>query len=215
MVKCFLCHLFQGSIPLNTLVVLNYCYRSLSKTAHHWSIHPLVITCITLVLCLGRRSLHHFDKPEEEASSLIYNYTPVYAANITGYEQLYFFWVSHSYASEHRGGFEPLVRWFRDHFHHAEERPLHQHVLPIILHAVIDIIALFCTNKHFGDEHLCQRTSVWISKGHALRGCALFPFWHWSFCPMPYLPLRTVMANVLFLRYLGVLITSTELPFCI
>ncbi|KAM3610596.1 uncharacterized protein V6R79_006382 [Siganus canaliculatus] len=39
----------------------------------------------------GRRSLHHFNNPEEEASSLIYNYTPVYAANFTGYEQLYFF----------------------------------------------------------------------------------------------------------------------------
>ncbi|XP_051278576.1 gamma-glutamyl hydrolase [Dicentrarchus labrax] len=39
----------------------------------------------------GRRSLHQFDNPEEEASSLIYNYTPVYAANFTGYEQLYFF----------------------------------------------------------------------------------------------------------------------------
>lgn len=39
----------------------------------------------------GRRSLHQFDNPEEEASSLIYNYTPVYAANFTGYEQIYFF----------------------------------------------------------------------------------------------------------------------------
>nr|XP_046243759.1 gamma-glutamyl hydrolase [Scatophagus argus] len=39
----------------------------------------------------GRRSLHHFDNPEEEDSSLIYSYTPVYAANFTGYEQLYFF----------------------------------------------------------------------------------------------------------------------------
>ncbi|KAM7019199.1 LOW QUALITY PROTEIN: gamma-glutamyl hydrolase [Tautogolabrus adspersus] len=39
----------------------------------------------------GRRSLHRFDNPEEEASSLIYNYTPVYAGNFTGYEQVYFF----------------------------------------------------------------------------------------------------------------------------
>ncbi|XP_041793553.1 gamma-glutamyl hydrolase [Chelmon rostratus] len=39
----------------------------------------------------GRRSLHRFDNPEEEASSLIYNYTPVYAANFTAYEQVYFF----------------------------------------------------------------------------------------------------------------------------
>ncbi|CAJ1069066.1 gamma-glutamyl hydrolase-like [Xyrichtys novacula] len=39
----------------------------------------------------GRRSSHHFDSPEEEASSLIYNYTPVYTANFTGYEQVYFF----------------------------------------------------------------------------------------------------------------------------
>ncbi|XP_060926991.1 gamma-glutamyl hydrolase [Limanda limanda] len=38
----------------------------------------------------GRRSSHRFD-PEEEARSLIYSYTPVYAGNITGYEQLYFF----------------------------------------------------------------------------------------------------------------------------
>ncbi|XP_034397945.1 gamma-glutamyl hydrolase [Cyclopterus lumpus] len=39
----------------------------------------------------GRRSLHQFDNPEEEASSLIYNDTPVFAGNFTGYEQLYFF----------------------------------------------------------------------------------------------------------------------------
>ncbi|XP_036792131.1 gamma-glutamyl hydrolase isoform X1 [Oncorhynchus mykiss] len=39
----------------------------------------------------GRRSLHHFDQPEEEAVSLIYNYTPTYAGNFTGYEQIYFF----------------------------------------------------------------------------------------------------------------------------
>lgn len=39
----------------------------------------------------GRRSLHQFDNPEEEASSLIYNYTPVYAGNFSGYEQVYFF----------------------------------------------------------------------------------------------------------------------------
>ncbi|XP_078107152.1 gamma-glutamyl hydrolase [Sander vitreus] len=39
----------------------------------------------------GRRSLHQFDNPEEEASALIYNNTPVYAGNFTGYEQLYFF----------------------------------------------------------------------------------------------------------------------------
>uniref|UniRef100_A0A3P8U0I9 folate gamma-glutamyl hydrolase n=1 Tax=Amphiprion percula TaxID=161767 RepID=A0A3P8U0I9_AMPPE len=39
----------------------------------------------------GRRSLHRFDNPEEEASSLIYSYTPVYAGNFTGYEQIYFF----------------------------------------------------------------------------------------------------------------------------
>lgn len=39
----------------------------------------------------GRRSLHQFDDPEEEASPLIYSYTPLYAGNFTGYEQLYFF----------------------------------------------------------------------------------------------------------------------------
>ncbi|KAF3851250.1 hypothetical protein F7725_013022 [Dissostichus mawsoni] len=39
----------------------------------------------------GRRSLHQFDNPEEEASSLIYNDTPVYAGNFTEYEQIYFF----------------------------------------------------------------------------------------------------------------------------
>ncbi|XP_068422707.1 gamma-glutamyl hydrolase [Clinocottus analis] len=39
----------------------------------------------------GRRSLHHFDNPEEEASSLIYNNTPVFAGNFTAYEQIYFF----------------------------------------------------------------------------------------------------------------------------
>lgn len=39
----------------------------------------------------GKKSLHHFDNPEEEASSLIYNYTPIYAENFTGYDQVYFF----------------------------------------------------------------------------------------------------------------------------
>ncbi|XP_017267771.1 gamma-glutamyl hydrolase [Kryptolebias marmoratus] len=39
----------------------------------------------------GRRSLHKFDTPEEESSSLIYVYKPVYTANFTSYEQAYFF----------------------------------------------------------------------------------------------------------------------------
>ncbi|CAN9513072.1 unnamed protein product [Ophioblennius macclurei] len=39
----------------------------------------------------ARRSLHQFDNSEEEASSLIYDYTPIYAGNFTGYEQIYFF----------------------------------------------------------------------------------------------------------------------------
>lgn len=39
----------------------------------------------------GRRSLHQFDNPEEETPSLIYSYTPIYAGNFTGYEQVYFF----------------------------------------------------------------------------------------------------------------------------
>uniref|UniRef100_H3DH05 folate gamma-glutamyl hydrolase n=1 Tax=Tetraodon nigroviridis TaxID=99883 RepID=H3DH05_TETNG len=39
----------------------------------------------------GRKSLHRFEDPEEEASSLIYNYAPVYAVNISAYEQIYFF----------------------------------------------------------------------------------------------------------------------------
>ncbi|KAG7480780.1 hypothetical protein MATL_G00060030 [Megalops atlanticus] len=39
----------------------------------------------------ARKSLHHFDKPEEEEAALIYNYTPVYVGNFSGYEQCYFF----------------------------------------------------------------------------------------------------------------------------
>lgn len=39
----------------------------------------------------GRKSSHHFDNPAEEASSLIYNFTPVYIANVCKYEQAYFF----------------------------------------------------------------------------------------------------------------------------
>lgn len=46
------------------------------------------------LLCLARRSLHHFDSPAEEESSLIYSYSPVYVANITAYEQAYFFWAT-------------------------------------------------------------------------------------------------------------------------
>lgn len=38
-----------------------------------------------------RKSLHHFGSPEEEDSSLIYKFTPVYTANFTAYEQIYFF----------------------------------------------------------------------------------------------------------------------------
>uniref|UniRef100_A0A667ZXY2 folate gamma-glutamyl hydrolase n=1 Tax=Myripristis murdjan TaxID=586833 RepID=A0A667ZXY2_9TELE len=37
------------------------------------------------------KSLHDFDKAEGAASSLIYSYTPVFAGNFTGYEQIYFF----------------------------------------------------------------------------------------------------------------------------
>lgn len=170
MVRCF------WSYPFNALVSLNYCgkcCKSLSKTARHWFIYSLVIAFITLVLCSGRRSLHQFDSPEEEALSLIYSYTPVYAANITGYEQIYFFWVCHSYASQQKGWFLPLVCWFGDRFHIAEERLPHQQLLPILLYAVIHIKVLICINKlrfssfffcwHFGDEHLCGGTSKWIS----------------------------------------------------
>ncbi|CAL9708002.1 unnamed protein product [Knipowitschia caucasica] len=39
----------------------------------------------------GRRSFHKFKDPEEEAKALIYNYTPVYSADFTAYEQVYFF----------------------------------------------------------------------------------------------------------------------------
>ncbi len=71
-----------------------------------------LIKCISLLLCSGRRSLHQFENPEEEASSLIYIYTPVYVANFTGYEQIYFFWVSHSYVFKQKGWFQPL-KYFR------------------------------------------------------------------------------------------------------
>ncbi|XP_023694234.1 gamma-glutamyl hydrolase [Paramormyrops kingsleyae] len=39
----------------------------------------------------ARKSSHHFASPEDEASALIYSYTPVYTANVTSYEQCYFF----------------------------------------------------------------------------------------------------------------------------
>ncbi|KAG5840492.1 hypothetical protein ANANG_G00189390 [Anguilla anguilla] len=39
----------------------------------------------------ARKSLHHFIKRKEETAALIYNYTPVYVGNFTGYEQCYFF----------------------------------------------------------------------------------------------------------------------------
>lgn len=41
---------------------------------------------------LARRSLHSYDTPEEETSSLIYNYQPIYTQNFTKYQQIYFFW---------------------------------------------------------------------------------------------------------------------------
>nr|XP_057926785.1 gamma-glutamyl hydrolase isoform X2 [Doryrhamphus excisus] len=39
----------------------------------------------------GRKSLHDFDDSKEEPFALIYNYTPVFAGNFSGYEQIYFF----------------------------------------------------------------------------------------------------------------------------
>lgn len=39
----------------------------------------------------GRRSLHHFSDTAEENRALIYNYNPVYVANVSAYEQSYFF----------------------------------------------------------------------------------------------------------------------------
>lgn len=39
----------------------------------------------------GRKSLHSFKQPEEEDASLIYNYSPIYTGNISGYQQTYFF----------------------------------------------------------------------------------------------------------------------------
>ncbi|XP_072537223.1 gamma-glutamyl hydrolase [Salminus brasiliensis] len=39
----------------------------------------------------GRRSLHHFSRVEDEDRALIYNLNPLYVANFTAYEQVYFF----------------------------------------------------------------------------------------------------------------------------
>ncbi|XP_067251590.1 gamma-glutamyl hydrolase [Chanodichthys erythropterus] len=39
----------------------------------------------------GRRNSHHFSDVAEESRALIYNYNPVYVANISAYEQSYFF----------------------------------------------------------------------------------------------------------------------------
>ncbi|KAI2661348.1 Gamma-glutamyl hydrolase [Labeo rohita] len=39
----------------------------------------------------GRKSSHHFSDAAEESSALIYNYNPVYMANVSAYEQSYFF----------------------------------------------------------------------------------------------------------------------------
>ncbi|XP_054629231.1 gamma-glutamyl hydrolase isoform X2 [Dunckerocampus dactyliophorus] len=39
----------------------------------------------------GRKSLHDFDDSKEEPFALIYNYTPIFAGNFSGYEQIYFF----------------------------------------------------------------------------------------------------------------------------
>lgn len=39
----------------------------------------------------ARRSLHSYDTPEEETSSLIYNYQPTYTQNFTKYMEIYFF----------------------------------------------------------------------------------------------------------------------------
>ncbi|XP_041089293.1 gamma-glutamyl hydrolase isoform X1 [Polyodon spathula] len=39
----------------------------------------------------ARRSSHHFSSAEEEDAALIYNYSPLYVGNISGYMQIYFF----------------------------------------------------------------------------------------------------------------------------
>ncbi|TRY74221.1 hypothetical protein DNTS_033174 [Danionella cerebrum] len=39
----------------------------------------------------GRRSSHQFSDPAEESNALIYNYTPLYTANMSAYQQVYFF----------------------------------------------------------------------------------------------------------------------------
>ncbi|KAM9312026.1 gamma-glutamyl hydrolase-like [Gastrophryne carolinensis] len=39
----------------------------------------------------ARKNLNHFKNSDEEESALIYNWSPTYTANISGYEQVYFF----------------------------------------------------------------------------------------------------------------------------
>ncbi|XP_071750984.1 gamma-glutamyl hydrolase [Centroberyx gerrardi] len=62
---------------------------------HHFPHSPNAVLVSSLLADFfvneGRRSSHCFAEPGEEASSLIYNYTPVFAGNFTGYEQIYFF----------------------------------------------------------------------------------------------------------------------------
>lgn len=99
--------------------LLNSCTaKSLPFIYSRLFFQPLV----SHVPCSGRRSLHQFDNPEEETLPLIYNYTPVYAANFTGYEQVYFFWMSHRYISPQRCSLPPTVLRIKDHFHHAAEK---------------------------------------------------------------------------------------------
>lgn len=118
----FCCYLGWVNIAWRQKIYLDsqdtICWIPVLPKACHSFTH-LSTTCLT---CSGRRSLHQFDNPEEETLPLIYNYTPVYAANFTGYEQVYFFWVSHRYISPQRCSLPPTVLRIKDHFHQAAEK---------------------------------------------------------------------------------------------
>lgn len=130
----------------------------------------LLIACVTLVFCSGRRSLHQYDDPEEEVKSLIYKYAPVYAAKFTGYEQIYFFWASWRSLLFEEKDFNHLCADWEMIFHQPEERFLHHFILLILFSTVVDINVPIGINKElflnilelstFVEEHLLSGAVV-------------------------------------------------------
>ncbi|XP_078543376.1 gamma-glutamyl hydrolase [Lissotriton helveticus] len=68
-----------------------YEWKSPSSTSHSLQAIRVAFYMASFLVSEARKNYHHFVEKEEEMKALIQNYNPVYTANISVFDQIYFF----------------------------------------------------------------------------------------------------------------------------